>query len=456
MIDGLSGQLRLACRNLARNRRRNFATGMAIALGFAALLALGGYINRVQSFLRLYTLYTNRIGHITIYKKDALERYAIKPKDYSLGPIEQEHIRTALATIAGIDLHGGQLTGAGLIGNGCKTMPFLATGFEPELDRGLRQHPAVKSWQDALGQYEKGRGLWEYGEERGAVALATGLARMLGKLKVADDFPGTAPVVLVDCMAADAKAQIGSDTNVQLVAGSWSGMMNAIDGEVVAHYNTGVTDTNNQAITLPLKHLQKLYDTPNVSFWSVWLKDDALVPQVMAQLARQLQATDTEVDLYPWTDEQIAPFYSGTLQFLNVMISFLTVVLASIVVFSVFNSATMTIIERSQEIGMMRSLGYTRRGVRLLFVTEMAVLTAISVIAGGIIAMIGTGIVNQLAIELHPPGIAGVLHLKITPSLASIAAALGLIIGLALLTTWFAVRIVAKRNIATLVVGTQR
>jgi len=43
---------RLALRNLARNKRRNFATGMAIALGFAALLALGGYVNRVEKYLR--------------------------------------------------------------------------------------------------------------------------------------------------------------------------------------------------------------------------------------------------------------------------------------------------------------------------------------------------------------------------------------------------------------------
>lgn len=456
MIDGLRGQIRLACRNLARNRRRNFATGIAIALGFAALLALGGYINRVQGFLRLYTLYTNRIAHITIYKKNALDRYAIKPKDYSLTPDEQSQIQAALLTIPGVDLHGGQLTGAGLIGNGCKTLPFLATGFEPDLDRGLRQHPDVMSWEDALGQYERGRGLWEFSEERGGVALASGLARMLGKTKVSDDLPSDSPIVLVDCMAADAKEQIARDTNVQLVAGSWSGMMNAIDGEVVAHYNTGVTDTNNQAITLPLKHLQKLYDTPNVTFWSVWLKNDRQVPEVMGELDRKFKAAGLELDLYAWTDERIAPFYSGTLQFLNVMIGFLTFVLASIVVFSVFNAATMTIIERSQEIGMMRSLGYTRRGVRMLFVAEMAVLTLISVIAGGIIAVIGSWIVNQLAIELHPPGIAGVLHLKITPSLFSVSAALGLIICLALITTWFAVRMVTKRNIATLLLGVQR
>ena len=337
------GRIRLAYRNLARNRRRNLATGIAIALGFAALLALGGYINRVQSFLRLYTLYANRIGHITIYKKNGLDEYAVKPQKYSLTPDDQQKIRAAIASTPGISLHGPQLTGAGLIGNGCKTLPFIATGFDPQLDRALRKHPEIDGWITSISQYVRGHGLWEYPEERGGIAVAEGLARLLGKTKVADDFEGT-PLTIVDCTSPDAKNLFATDANVQLVAGSWSGMMNAIDGEVVAHYQTGVTETNNQAILLSLKHLQRLYDTENVTTWSIWLKSDQLVPQVMQELQQKLHAALVDVDLYPWTDETIAPFYSGTLQFLNVMVGFLTFVLATVVVFSVFNAATMTVI----------------------------------------------------------------------------------------------------------------
>ena len=74
----------LAWKNLKRNRRRNLATGCAIALGFAALLALGGYITRVENYLRVYTIYGTRTGHLVIYKKNGYEKYSIKPRDYSL------------------------------------------------------------------------------------------------------------------------------------------------------------------------------------------------------------------------------------------------------------------------------------------------------------------------------------------------------------------------------------
>jgi putative ABC transport system permease protein len=452
----LQGWLRVSYRNLARNRRRNLATGAAIALGFAALLALGGYINRTHTFLRIYTLYASRTGHVSVYKKGGLERYALKPKDHSLTPADQDKIKRVVASMKGVDLHGPQLTGAGLIGNGCKTMPFLATGLDPELDKALRQHPEMANWITTISQYQKGRGLWEYGPERGAVALAGGLARLLGKSKVASDFQGDPPLIVVDCTSPDAKAQLAADTNVQLVAGSWSGMMNAVDGEVVAHYNTGVTETNGQAILLSLQHLQRLYDTENVTYWSIWIKDDALLPGFMNELSLKLRAVGADLEVYPWTDERISPFYSGTLQFLNVMIGFLTMVLSTVVVFSVFNAATMTVIERSQEIGMMRSLGYTKRGVRILFVIEMALLTGMSLFAGGIIAFVGILSVNGAGIELHPPGIAGGMLLKLTPSALTVAFALALITVLALVTTWFAVKSVARRNIASLLLGMQR
>jgi len=47
----MTGAWRLALRNLARNRRRNQATAVAIAFGYAGLVLLGGYATRIERFL---------------------------------------------------------------------------------------------------------------------------------------------------------------------------------------------------------------------------------------------------------------------------------------------------------------------------------------------------------------------------------------------------------------------
>src|SRR5690606_245583 len=129
----------------------------------------------------------------------------------------------------------------------------------------LRAHPEVKEWTPRIAHYTGGRGISEYPPDLGAIAITSGLARLLAKQKVHDEFPPDAPINIVDCLAPDAKEKIGADSNVQLVAGSWTGMMAALDGEIVATYTTGVTETNNTGIVTSLEHLQKLYDTQNIT-----------------------------------------------------------------------------------------------------------------------------------------------------------------------------------------------
>lgn len=453
----MSGSWSMAVRNLSRNKRRNLATGLAIALGFAALLALGGYIYRVQNYLRVYTIYSTRTGHVTIYKHEGLEKYSVKPKNYSLTEDDQKMIAEVLASVSNVEMSAAQLVGMGLVGNGCRTLPFIATGIDPGVDRMLRQHPEVARWGRDTKLYAKGKAISEYPPELGAVALAEGLSRLLHKSKVHDEFPATgSQIVVVDCAAPNAKELISADANVQMAAGAWSGMMSALDGEVVAIYNTGVTETNNAAILTSLTHLQKLYDTPNATFYSIWLKNPRKLHETMDEIRTKLGATAGGLDIYPWDNEDMSPFYTGTMQFLYTMIGFISVVLATVIVFSVFNAATMTVIERSQEIGMMRSLGFTRTRIRRLFVQEMLVLAVMSIVFGGIVGGVGIFGVNRAQIPINPPGVAGGMALVLEPNARIVAGAALLIFLLSILTTLVAVRSIVKRKIAVLLMGTQR
>jgi putative ABC transport system permease protein len=452
----ISGSWRIARRNLARNQRRNLATGAAIALGFAALVALTGYVYRVDNYLRTYSVYATRVGHLAIYKQDGLEKFSLKPKVYSLTGDEVAKIAAVVKDHPNVDLHGGQLLGAGLIGNGCKTLPFIATGIDPQLDAKLRRHPEIMEWAPRLSHYLAGRGISEYPADLGAIAISQGLARLLAKPKVHDQFPPNAPINIVDCMAPDAKEKVGEDANVQLVAGSWTGMMAALDGEIVASYTTGVTDTNNTAIVTGLDHLQRLYDTQNVTVYTVWLKQILLTRQSMNDLKAQLKEAGLEVDVYAWNQDNINPFYVGTMQFLYTMVGFITFILATVIVFSIFNSATITVIERSQEIGMMRSLGYTRGQVRRLFVAELLMLALISLAIGAFLAIVGIEILNRSNIQFRPPGVAGGMTLQLIPNALGIVGGLVLILVLAIGAVLLAVRQVSARNIAVLLGGSHR
>jgi ABC-type antimicrobial peptide transport system permease subunit len=113
----------------------------------------------------------------------------------------------------------------------------------------------------------------------------------------------------------------------------------------------------------------------------------------------------------------------------------------------------MTIIERSQEIGMMRSLGFTRRQIRQLFVMEMLLLAAFSIVTGGIVASLGIFLVNNLGVTYNPPGIVGGMILKLVPNVKIVVQSGLVTLSLAVITTLLAVRKIVRTNISTLLLG---
>jgi hypothetical protein len=80
---------RLALRNLGRNRKRNLATGSAIAFGFAGILLLAAYGYRARNYIRVYTIYVVHTGHLAIFAPGGFENFAFRPGRYSLSREDQ-------------------------------------------------------------------------------------------------------------------------------------------------------------------------------------------------------------------------------------------------------------------------------------------------------------------------------------------------------------------------------
>jgi putative ABC transport system permease protein len=448
--------INLAWRNLRRNTRRSLATGMAIAAGFTAFMLAAGYAYRVQKVLSNYTIYALHVGHIGIYKKNSLEMFSIKPRDYALTTAEQKSIEDAITGIGNIEMSGRYLTGQGLIGNGCKTFPFLATGVDLSVEKQIMNHPNFLKWNEHITKFHSGQNIWDFPPEMGAVALSQGLAVLLGKSKVHSELGDAKPVMIADCSAPEAKALFASDANIQLAAGTWDGTLSAVDGEVVMYFSTGLTETNNTSVTLALGHLQKLVNTDGVTNVSIWLNNPLFLDSTLDELRSRLKVSAPQLEVLPWTDNRLSPYYSGTMQFIYVMVGFIGFVLASVVILSIFNSATMTVIERSQEVGMFRSVGYNQSTIRRLFALEGLFLTAASVLAGAVLGVVVMLFINSLKLKLSPPGVAGGITLEFVPNAVICLAGALCVSILGLTSTWIAVSSVVRKNIANLVSGAHR
>lgn len=442
---------RLALRNLGRNRKRNLATGSAIAFGFAGILLLAAYGYRARNYIRVYTIYVVHTGHLAIFAPGGFENFAFRPGRYSLSREDQARAVAALKAEPEVELFETQVRGQGLVGNGCVSYPFVAQGYEPEVDRALRVHPEVKRWMPKFQYLLAGEGLSTYGEDVGPVLLSKGLSLALGKTRVHRDFPadGRAPA-LPDC--ARAREQAALDANVQLLAGSWGGHISAVDGEVVGVYTTGVQETDNSALIASRERLQKLFDTDRATEIAAWLKHPDRLPEVRARLGARLPG----LELLAWDEERLSPYYVGTVGFLSTIVVAGALVMASIIALSVLNSSTMTILERSQEIGMYRAMGFRRAHIRLLYVQESLWLSGVSLLAGTALGLAAIRLVNGAHIQFHPPGVAGGLELLLIlpPGQAVLIAAL--ILALVAVATFFAVSNRLRPTPADLLGGTLR
>ena len=449
--------LLLSYRNLRRNFRRNLATGIAIGFGFAALVALVGYINRADNFIRAYTIYALKVGHITVMPQDALDWYAKKPAQYSFDLRQQRVIEQVLQSIQDVELKTPLLFGNGLIGNGCKTVPFSAVGSDPQVDKTLQSHPEFLKWCGEQKVVEAGRSIWAYDESLAPVMLANGLARILHKEKVHDAFNGQQQnLVVVNCAGADARNEMASDANVQFAAATWDGNLTALDGEVVGVFNPGSSELQNAAVVTSVAHLQKLYETENVGQYAVWLKNPMRTEAIKREIEAKLRENNVVVDVMTWNDERINPFYVGTIRFMRVMVAFIGLILISIVVFSIFNTATITALERVQEMGMMRSLGFTKAHLRHMFMLEAALLCVFSLLGGGALAAAVIQGVNALEIKYYPPGVAGGINLMLIPSVSGVLISAALVFISGMTASVAATRSLIGKKITEQLMGHQR
>jgi putative ABC transport system permease protein len=170
-----------------------------------------------------------------------------------------------------------------------------------------------------------------------------------------------------------------------------------------------------------------LHQEERVSLFFVRCTSPAVVKETVAAIEAELKGVRCQI-LEGFADE-MARSMSGLRQFISAVTGSTLVVSLLVVALAMY----MTILEKTREIGILRSLGASRRLIMAGIVAESVLLTGGGVLAGYAL----TAAAVQALRAWYP-----LLTVEITPFWIALAGGLGIVGGLlgALYPAWFAAR----------------
>ena len=102
--------IKLAVRNILRNKRRSLVTLLAIGVGFAAISLFQGYVSHMYWGLKTMAIRGEGLGHLTIFKAGWLEKGKLDPDRYMFTKAETEKIMKLAIGENGVILATPQIT----------------------------------------------------------------------------------------------------------------------------------------------------------------------------------------------------------------------------------------------------------------------------------------------------------------------------------------------------------
>lgn len=374
--------LRLAVRNLVRQRTRTLITLGAIVFGVAGLILTGGFVRDI--FVQLGdALIHSQSGHAQIGKAAVFGHGSRSPERHLLE--KPGALRDAITADAEVADVMARITFSALLNNGRTDYPVIGDGVEPGPEERLGTHLKLVA----------GRMLMD--EDAFGAMLGEGVAHAL-KLS-----PGDRATLLVSTL---------------------DGAMNTLDVEIIGVFQTFSKDFDARAIRITLSAAQELLLTDGVTKFVVSLTDTEATQGFVSRMRHLLPE---ELAVRDW--KQLNDFYEKTVDLYLQQFGFLKAMVLLMVCLSVVNMVNMTLVERTWEFGTMRALGNRNRIVSTLILIESFILGAggatIGVAAGVLLALVISGI----GIPMPPPpnsNLGYISYIRLLPDVLMESWAIGL------------------------------
>jgi putative ABC transport system permease protein len=372
--------LPMAWRNIWYAPRKSLLAILAVATCYFSLNLFQGYIHGAEAIFNDSYEKRNMLGDL-ILRRHGTQHFLVMDEKDLLTREDQENITQFLDSDPEVELWMRFLRVNGTLGNGEAQTGF--TGFGYDVQRGEQMRAPEWTWNAIAGYPLKDEGHILLGQRLG---------------------------VLLGCEAAATKRFItgkgGYDPayrpyscknpKLQVAGITLNGQANATELEVTGLIDAMFRELDLRFAYLPLSAAQKLFDTDKVNFFALKVKPGVNPDAVARRLNEKFSGSGLKA--VSWKNDELGEFYRRTMDFLNLFRNFMVLVILGVALLSIFNTFFRNVQERVREIGVLRTLGFFHREVKVLFLLETLFLGLIGNFLGGALAILVSLFVNRVSL----------------------------------------------------------
>lgn len=354
--------IKIAFRNLYRQKRRTALTVSIIAFGVIAVILFSSLAGSFKNMM-ISQITDSMLGHLQIHRTGYVESLDTMPLNLVIEPEQLEALEKELKAVKEIDGYSLRILLGTLLSNYLETTNIKVSAINPAHEQIVT--PLLK------GRIMNGNFL-----EKGQILLPNLVARGLG-LGVASE------VVLIA-------------TNVE---GSVNGTSLVVSG--IVETTVGPSGKYGYMHIDDARELLRM-ESAQISEVAIRLKNVDQLTKVMAQLKNSLKnIKDSKgkpvFEIHPW--KALSPFNNIAVM-IDLMTVFIQIILIAIVLISVMNVMLMAVYERTREIGTIAAIGTLPSSIMSLFIFEGLFLGISGTVIGNLTGAIAVFLIRQAKLTI--------------------------------------------------------
>lgn len=388
---------RTAFQNCWRNPRRAALVILTISLGALGLFLYHGLNNGLLAQYRINTIHA-KYGHGQIFRKGFYGKVHEEP--WKLWINNYQDIQKKLLNLPEVSQVFPRLSFSGILTHGHLSINGQGTGTDGNKEKAFFDRLNIVQGQTTDGNPQK-------------IILGIGLAHAL-------------------------KVQPGD--HVTLLANTLVGTMNALDLEVSGIFQMGARDIDDRFFQIEFYTAQQILNTESAESIAVALKHDDKWDEIEAFSANE--KLNIEAISFEILDKI---YYGNSVSWLDKQFGIFEIIIVFIVLLGVFSTVSVSILERKEEFGFLRSNGESRNNIAQVLVLEALFLSGIGSVFGLALAYGINFTFFRKGLSMPPaPGFTLPFDFKIILNLQQ-----GLkVIGLCLFTTFGATALATLRSLS--------